>query len=246
MKHLMIGSLLVVILAVLAACSPSVGQEIPADAPASDASAAQEVSATGTVGALEPVGQIVDVTPMSEAELAAQGPGQTAGGAASDDGEQTEGGDTTAPEALPEADWVIYSDETLGFIVAHPSHFVVRQADAARLAELVPAPSSAFYFVDPDMAERVMAGSDAPDLEVRIFESGPVDSLADWLTSAGVGDDQMQTSVQVGGLSGLEVCGSTMIFPNCSTFVVANERVYQLRALNLEGEAMAQSFTPAP
>ena len=87
MKHLIIGSLLVVILAVLAACSASVGQEISADAPASDASAAQEVSATGTAGALEPVGQIVDVTPMSEAELAAQGPGQTAGGAATDDDE---------------------------------------------------------------------------------------------------------------------------------------------------------------
>ena len=37
-----------------------------------------------------------------------------------------------------------------------------------------------------------------------------------------------------------------MVFPHCAIFVAGNDRVYQLRALNLEGETMAQSFTLTP
>lgn len=240
------------------ACAPSGGQESPAGAadqvesalPAAGEAVAQEVSATGTVDVLlpAPVGQVVDVTPMSAAELAAQPPGQTQGGPGEADKGQAGGeNEPDEPEALPAVgSWPIYADDAFAFRVAYPPDFIVRQADAARLVGLIPAPMAAVYFMSPATAESALAGTDAPDLEVRVFETGPVTSLADWLASVGVTADQTQTATQLGALPGVEVCGTTMVFPNCSTFVAANDRVYQLRVLTLEGEAMGQSFVPMP
>jgi len=240
------------------ACAPSGGQEIPvagsagesaALANAAEAGAPVEAPVSGTLDTppTTPNGQVVDVTPMSAAELSAQAPGQTEGGPAeadADDASQTEpGGEGELPST---ADWVAYADSAFGFSVAHPSTFVVRPADTARLTGLIPTPSASIYFMAPATAESALAGTDAPDLEVRIFETGPVGSLTDWLSSAGVGADQTQTATQVGDLPGVEVCVSTMIFPACSVFVAAGSRVYQLRALNLEGEAMMQTFAVAP
>lgn len=240
------------------ACAPSGGQESPAGAavqvesalPTAAEAVAQEVSATGTVDALlpAPVGQVVDVTPMSAAELAAQPPGQTQGGLGEADKGQAGGeNEPDEPEALPAVgNWPIYVDDAFAFRVAYPPGFIVRQATAARLVGLIPAPMAAVYFMSPATAESALAGNDAPDLEVRVFETGPVTSLADWLASVGVTADQTQTAIQLGPLPGVEVCGTTMVFPNCSTFVAANGRVYQLRVLTLEGEAMGQSFEPTP
>lgn len=239
---------------VMVACTPGPGQEIPAGSaeqtaaeayPAtSQALAPVVVSATATPG---PVGgQIVEVTPMSEAELTAQPPAQTAGGLPSDgydpDEPDVQDGETLAPAD----DWVVYSDSHFGFSVAHPADFVVRQADEARLVGLVPSPSASIYIVQPAMAESALEGVDAPDLEVRVFETGPVNSLSDWLVSAGLGSNQTQTAIQLGELPAVSVCGSTMIVPNCTTFVNGGDRVYGLRALNLEGEAMAESFSLVP
>lgn len=240
------------------ACAPSGGQESPAQgnvgesaalANAAGANAPVDAPVSGALATplTTPDGQVVDVTPMSAVELAAQPPGQTEGGpaeAGADDSDQTEPGGVG--ELPSTADWVAYVDSTFGFSVAYPPSFVVRPTDAARLTGLIPAPTGSIYFMDPATAESALAGTDAPDLEVRIFETGPVGSLADWLSSAGVSADQTQTATQVGDLAGVEVCVSTMIFPRCSTFVVAPNRVYQLRALNLEGEAMMQTFAVAP
>ena len=246
------------ILAGAVACAPSGGQETPAVgnvgesaalANAADAGAPVDAPVSGALATplTTPNGQVVDVTPMSAAELAAQPPGQTEGGpsaADADDMGQTESGG--AGELPSTADWVAYADSTFGFSVAHPATFVVRPADAARLTGLIPTPTASIYFMAPATAESALAGTDAPDLEVRIFETGPVGSLTDWLSSAGVGADQTQTTTQVGDLPGVEVCVSTMIFPACSVFVAAGSRVYQLRVLNLEGEAMMQTFAVAP
>ncbi len=246
------------VIAGAAACAPSGGQEIPAVgnveesaalANAADAGAPVDALASGApaTSLTTPNGQVVDVTPMSAAELAAQPPGQTEGGPAeadADEAGQTEPGE--AGELPSTADWVTYADSAFGFSVAHPPAFIVRPADAARLTGLIPTPTASIYFMAPATAESALAGTDAPDLEVRIFETGPVGSLTDWLSSAGVGADQTQTAKQVGALPGVEVCVSTMIFPACSVFVAAGSRVYQLRALNLEGEAMMQTFAVAP
>ena len=251
------------------ACSPDGGQEIPlsgandtasdtaseaandtagdtASEAAGDLSVAAEVGATGTPGALATVPdvQIVDATPMSDAELAAQPTSQVEGGAAADEAGQTEpGGLDGLP---PVADWPTYADSAYGFSMMVPPDFIVRAADAARLTGLMPAPSAAVYFMNPTTADSALAGTDAPDLEVRIFESGPIGALGDWLTAAGSVADQTTTPYQLGGLSGVQICATTMVFPQCSIFVAGNDRVYQLRALNLEGETMAQSFTLTP
>ena len=137
------------------ACSPGDGPEIPlsgandtasdtaseaandtagdtASEAAGDLSVAAEVGATGTPGALAivPDVQIVDATPMSDAELAAQPTSQVEGGAAADEAGQTEpGGLDGLP---PVADWPTYADSAYGFSMMVPPDFIVRAADAAR------------------------------------------------------------------------------------------------------------------
>lgn len=246
------------VIAGAAACAPSGGQEIAAEvnagqsaalAGAADAGAPVDAPVSGTLAAplATASGQVVDVTPMSETELASQPPGQTEGGAAATDPGETEpGGVGETGELPPTADWVTYIDDTFGFSVAYPPTFVARPAGAARLTGLIPTPSASVYFMDPATAESALAGTDAPDLEVRIFETGPVASLTDWLGSVGVGADQTQAVTQIGSSPAVEVCVSTMIFPRCSTFVAGPDRVYELRALNLEGEAMMQTFAAVP
>ena len=140
----------------------------------------------------------------------------------------------------------IYTSDDWGFRVTHPADFLVWEPDAEQLSALVPAPAASVYFVSPTIADSAMAGTDAPDLEVRIHETGSVASLTDWLSAAGGGADQTATPYQLGDLPGIEVCGSTMAFPQCSVFVAGNGRAYQLRWISQEGETMAQSFTLVP
>lgn len=191
------------------------------------------------------VGVVVDVTPLSESELAAQPPGQTEPGAgvSGSDQETLPGDGQTQP--LPNG-WTTYVDSANGFTVAYPADYVVWQADSARLGGLIPTPSQSVYLMSPTIAESAMSGTDAPDLEVRIFQSGPVTSVEDWLTTIGAvaaGDGKTLKPYANASLSGVEVCEDTMVVPNCSVFVAGGDRVYQLRWLNQEGEAMASTFT---
>lgn len=261
MRHLMTVCLLLVGLALAAvACSPSGGQEAPVSdttaiegttgpalAPAGGTdTAGQTAPITGTLATPPAAGQVVEATPLSESELAAQPPGQTEGGAAQGDDAQTEPGDA-GDESAASTETQVYSDGAYGFSLVAPANFVIQAADPARLSGLVPTPDAAVYFMEPGLAESALAGTDAPNLEVRVFETGPVAALSDWLAAAGLGADQTQTATALGsGLSGVEVCGTTMIVPNCSLFIAGGERVYQLRALDQAGEAMAQSFVVTP
>lgn len=189
---------------------------------------------------------VVDVTPMSDEELAVQPPGQTEPGAGgAEDGEETSPGTV---QRQPPGGWSIHSDETYGFSVFYPDSFVVGHPDPALLTALIPSPSDAIYFVDPNIAESAFAGTDAPDLEVRVFESGPVTSLEDWLAAVGAiadGDGKTVGPYQGPNVSGLEVCESNMLSPGCTVFIAGGDHVFQLRVLNLEGETMAQSFSLA-
>ena len=122
------------------------------------------------------------------------------------------------------ADWPTYADSAYGFSMMVPPDFIVRAADAARLTGLMPAPSAAVYFMNPTTADSALAGTDAPDLEVRIFESGPIGTLGDWLTAAGSVADQTTTPYQLGGLSGVQICATTMVFPQCSICLLYTSR----------------------
>jgi len=254
-KRLTRAVLVMLVAFAVVGCSPSGGEPSAAESAggavnpiASNSAAATD--ATASPGALAPAGQgqAVDVTPMSEAELAAQPTGQAPGGTGDDGSGSEDGGQAgpDVPEASNPAGWVVYTDATHGYSVAHPTDFIVREADPARLAGLVPLPAASVYFMNPTTAESALAGTDAPDLEVRIHETGAVASVTDWLAAAGVGTDQMVSSTTLNALPGAQVCASTMIVPQCSTFVAGNDRVYQLRALNQEGEMMAQSFSLVP
>lgn len=235
----------------LAVVTPSEGGEMGAQA---DSSANELVSPSdsGQTG-------IVEVTPLSEEALAGQPPGQTEPGvSSSSESGQTESGvtdsnqgqtnpDTGQTQPVPNG-WSVYSSDQFGFTVAYPSNFVIGSPSAGVLAQLMPAPNASVYFADPNIAASALAGTDAPDLEVRIFESGPVQSLDRWLASAGVvtaGDGKNVAPYVSASASGLEVCESTMVAPGCSLFIAGKDRVYQLRYTTLEGETMAASFTPA-
>ena len=257
-RYLTLVCVLMLTLAAVA-CSPGGGQEAPVSgqtalegttgpalAPvAGTDTAGQTAPIAGTLATPPPAGQVVEATPLSEDELAAQPPGQTEGGAAQgDDAQSAPGGEGDEGGAAAESQ--VYSDDAYGFSLVAPANFVVQAADPARVAGLVPAPDAAIYFMEPGLVESALAGTDAPNLEVRVFETGPV-ALSDWLAAAGLGADRTQTPTALGsGLSGVEVCGSTMIVPNCSLFIAGGQRVYQLRALDQAGEAMAQSFAVAP
>lgn len=251
MKRLAMMFLLILALASVTACAPAGGGGEPlavesgATNNTSDALVAVEPDAATAPGQTEsaPQGQVVEVTPMSEEELAAQPPGQASGGtgAVESTAEYEDDSEPGGPDAPGPS--MTYIDDALGFSVAHPDDFLVAQADPARLNGLVPPPSASVYFMSPTTAESALAGTDAPDLEVRVHEVPGTASLEDWLVAAGVTADQTLTPVTLGGLPGVEVCVSTMIVPQCSVFIAGASRVYQLRWLNLEGESMARSFS---
>jgi hypothetical protein len=186
---------------------------------------------------------IVDVTPMTDAELAAQPPGETApGGAAGDVVDETDPGET---QPSPPVGWMTYTDPTYGYTVAYPSDFVVAMQDTAPLAQFSPAPESSVFFMNPTMAAGDLAGIEPPDLEVRIYPAGSAASLEAWLVeSQFVPADASPVGepFQTGNAAGLKVCASTMIAPGCSFYFLHNGRVYQLTPATLEGEAMVPSF----
>ena len=172
--------------------------------------------------------------------------------AASPAGQQTEpkagetGGETPNPEAsaMPES-WSTYSDPTYGFTLRYPNGFVVRQQDVSKLSQFTPTPLVSTFFMNPTMAAGKLAGAVPPDLEVRVYRAEAADSLQAWLVSVGFATSDTLAAAKPfrnAGVSGLEVCQSTMIAPGCSIYVLNHGRVYQLTAISKEGEAMIGTF----
>jgi hypothetical protein len=140
-----------------------------------------------------------------------------------------------------------YTDPTYGFSIDHPKDFVLQSQDVSRLARFTPAPLASISFMNPAMAAGGLAGIEPPDLEVRVYRAGAVDSLKDWLLSAHLASSENMTAARPfrnPSLKGLRVCPSTMIAPGCSVYVLSSHRVYQLTAISLEGEAMIETFSP--
>jgi hypothetical protein len=222
--------------------SPALAEVTPAE---SEGVAAESVSPVSTVQSDPPAYEIVDNTTVSTEGENDQPPGQTEAGVSDlHDPGQTDPG-TVQTQPVPSG-WSTYFDSAYGFSVAYPSNFVIGLPDSSLLTSLVPAPNASVYFANPNIAESALAGNDAPDLEVRVFESGPLSSLESWMNSVGViaaGDGKTTRPYQNASASGLEVCESTMLAPGCTIFIAGNERVYQLRFTTLEGEMMAGSFS---
>lgn len=163
-----------------------------------------------------------------------------------------ESGKQTPSLSLPglPAGLTAYVDPTYGFRIGHPNGFVVQPQDSAKFAQFTPTPVASIFFMNPTIAAGVRAGIEPPDLEVRVYQAGAVDSLKSWLVSVGFAsssdsgaDAQPYRNASV---SGLKVCQSTMIAPGCSVYVLRSGRVYQLTPFSLEGEAMIETFALLP
>lgn len=190
---------------------------------------------------------MVETAPISEPEQANPRPGQSepaAGQAvAGEAGKPSPGGLPVRP-----AGWATYVDSTFGFRIGYPNGFVIRPQNVAKLAQFTPTPVVSIFFMNPTMAAGDLAGIEPPDLEVRVYEAGAVDSLKHWLISVGFAstDGGAVEPYRNASVSGLKVCQSTMIAPGCSVYVLHRGRVYQLTPISREGEAMMETFAPPP
>ncbi|MBI3161136.1 MAG: hypothetical protein HYZ23_01435 [Chloroflexi bacterium] len=158
-----------------------------------------------------------------------------------------EGDSQTPPseaQVAPSDTWVTYGDTTYKFGVDHPSDYTFRPLQGEKLDRLTPKPAAAFVILSPAKANSDVADLEPPDLEIRIHALGQADSLEEWLKSAGMpGADASPKQFQASKVSGLKVCISTMVVPDCSYFFSGGDWVYQLIPASLEGEAMLQTFT---
>ena len=140
--------------------------------------------------------------------------------------------------------WPVYTDSTYQFAMAHPADFVVRPLDSAKLAELTPAPLASIRFMSPAIANSDLGDLDIPELNVRIFPAPPDGSLESWLAASGLtAEGDNVAAYQNAAVSGVQVCLSTLLAPNCSIFVIGNGWVYQLTPLGPVGQAMVDSFS---
>jgi hypothetical protein len=235
----------------MVACAPGDELSLPAEAEANTAATTETITNGETVletttldGPMPDV--IVDATPMSEAELANQPPESSPSGAGESDagGGFDPGSGVTEEMEISRDTWSVYTDSTYQFAMAHPADFVVRPLDSAKLAEFTPAPLASIRFMSPAIANSDLGDLDIPELNVRIFPAPPDGSLENWLVASGLATEgDSAAAYQNAAVSGLQVCLSTMLAPNCSIFVMGNGWVYQLTPLGPVGEAMVDSFS---
>jgi hypothetical protein len=219
-----------------AACAPGLagtgGDGLPAIANAQGTPQAQ----TGTTG------QFVEVTPMSQKELAEQGPGQSSAGGAAGGNASGAGG-----AAVPPGPLVDYTDQAYKFSVGVPDNYTVDTLSADKLSGFQPKPAEVFRILNPTLAGSDTPDLEAADLEIRIFEAPQqLASAESWLAANGVVPSDGSVPVkawQNGHVSGIEVCASTMIAPGCSYFVTGHGWIYQLTPASRQGETLLGTFT---
>ena len=153
----------------------------------------------------------------------------------------------TTPESTqpPTGKRLVSTDTNYKFSVSYPDNFVVRSLPAEKFVGLNPVPVAAIFFMNPTAASSQVP--DEPgDLEVRIYSPAGVPALDGWLKSAGLTSGATSQAFKTAYVSGIEVCGSTMVFPRCRDYVFGNGWVYQLTSTSVEGEAMLQTFQLVP
>ena len=117
------------------------------------------------------------------------------------------------------AGWTAYVDPTQGFSIGYPNGFAVEPQDLSKSAQFTPMPIASILFMNPTMAGGDLAGIEPPDLAVRVYRAGAVDSLQGWLVSVGLasaGEGAVTRPWRNASVSGLKVCRATMIASGCS------------------------------
>lgn len=143
---------------------------------------------------------------------------------------------TLQPEAM-----IVYTDPTYPFSLRHPAGFVVRAQPPEKLAQLSPAPTAAWIFMNPSAASSQIADLEPADLEIRVYASRQDAALNDWLTSHSLlpADNSVPLKpFRISNASGVQLCSSTMIAPACSYFVTSGNSIYQFIPATQAGEAM--------
>lgn len=227
-RHLVIVLLATVVLLLAAACAPAAPAPVATatPSPAMDSSTNQPQS-----------GGVVDATPVDDADLTAQPPGQSQPGGAA-------GGGSQGGQLMP-GTGVVYLSEAYQFQVEHPAGFVVATLPADRLAQLVPKPVASITFMNPVTAASDVADLEPADLEVRVYPVDQGASLEGWLASSGLlaelGGAPLEP-FQTPNLSGVKGCPASMLTPSCSHFFLGRGWAYQLLPATVEGESMVQTF----
>jgi hypothetical protein len=99
--------------------------------------------------------------------------------------------------------------------------------------------------MNPIMAAGDLAGIEPPDLEVRVYQVGVVNSLRSWLLSVefiSTDNSAVPQTYRNSNVTGLKVCQSTMLAPGCSVYVLQGNYVYQLTPISVEGEKIMDTF----
>lgn len=192
---------------------------------------------------------VLAAPPTSDAGSANRGEGSSGPGVGESAPGEAVGRSAVRCAGTPSEGSKTYIDRLYGFSVKHPDGFVVRPQDPSRLGGFSPTPIVSIHFMNPTMAKGALAGMEPPDLDVRVYRAGAASSLENWLASTGFASKGGGTDVRPyrnANLSGLKVCQTTMIAPGCSYYFLFGGRVYALTPATVEGEAMLESFSPAP
>jgi hypothetical protein len=239
-RFLIMSWITIVSLLGASACTPGQGSEAVAVVPSS----ATETASSLAQSSDKFEGEVVEETPMSESELAVQPTGRTEPGAAAPGA-----GSQAAPEAQPgqrqPGKMAIYEDSTYKFKVDYPADFVFRTRSPEKVAQLKPLPAASFIILNPGSAASGQSDLEPADLEIRVYVAGQTASLDSWIASNGLlpANSTVQPQpFQTANVSGLKVCGSTMIAPGCFYFVMGGGWIYQLTPASLEGETMVNTF----
>ena len=173
-------------------------------------------------------------------------PGISEPGAGQAAGEVGEPGGAEESGPTPSGTQVIYTDAMYKFSTPYPSNFVIKTLSTEQLSTLTPKPEAVFLIMNPTTASSQVP--DEPgDLEIYIFSTAGATSLDSWLTSVRlVTKSSSSKPFTTAHISGLKVCGASMVFPQCKYYVFNNGRVYQLITFTQEGESMFNSFSFLP
>ena len=166
-----------------------------------------------------------------------------------DPGASGAGGESSPPDSEGHSGgpWVSFVNADFKFEMDYPSNYATEAKSAEQLSQLDPSPVAGFVFLSPDLASSDNPDLEPPDLDLRVFDAKGAASLEGWLKSVGLLNEGVtSTNYRSDKASGVKVCASTMIFPGCSYFFLANGWAYQLTPASLIGEEMVATFTMLP
>lgn len=152
---------------------------------------------------------------------------------------------TVLKHAYPQG-WKSYENSRYKFRLDHPPLFVIQPQNVAKLAQFTPVPIEVIFIMNPTMAAGELAGIEPPDLQLRVYSAEGANSLQDWLASTGITSAEsinITKPYQNAGMTGVEVCSSTMIAPGCSIYLMQHSYIYQLTPMSQEGDTIIRTFT---